>query len=159
MSGFRGGPGNLRVGRKQLTRLFVAQNGPFGAPFLTPKFPRKSLCGSFFRRLRKGGWQEGVGDKQTPKKNPKSSPEMCPHSPKGAQEKGDRKEPQSLAFQGFLRANPFCPPTPFPKLLIFAFLSQEVRHTNFFWGSKMGHFWVGGAKSFVLKKFTCVSVP
>ena len=34
--------------------------------------------------VSKRGWREGVGDKQTPKKSQKSSPEMRPHSPKGA---------------------------------------------------------------------------
>ena len=34
--------------------------------------------------VSKRGWREGVGDEQTPKKEPKSSPEMCRHSPKRA---------------------------------------------------------------------------
>ena len=34
--------------------------------------------------VSKRGWREGVGDRQTPKKSPKSSPEMCAPSPKGA---------------------------------------------------------------------------
>ena len=58
------------------------------------------------------GWREGVGDKRTPKKNPKSSPEMCPPS-RGHREKGIEKRPESLAFKGFRHANPLCPPTPF----------------------------------------------
>ena len=36
----------IMAGTKKETKLFVAENGPFGAPFLTPKFPPKSLCGS-----------------------------------------------------------------------------------------------------------------
>ena len=36
-------------GRKQETKLFVAENGPFGTPFLVPQNPpEKSLCGSPF---------------------------------------------------------------------------------------------------------------
>ena len=37
-------------GRKKnkKTKLLVAENGPFGAPLLKPKPPRKSSCGSFF---------------------------------------------------------------------------------------------------------------
>ena len=34
--------------------------------------------------VSKRGWREGVGDEQTPQKEPKSSSEMCPPSPKGA---------------------------------------------------------------------------
>ena len=34
--------------------------------------------------VSKRGWREGVGDKQTPKRSPKSFPEMCPSSLKGA---------------------------------------------------------------------------
>ena len=34
--------------------------------------------------VSKRGWREGVGDKQTPKKSQKSSPEICFPSPKGA---------------------------------------------------------------------------
>ena len=60
--------------------------------------------------VSKRGWREGVGDKQTPKKSQKGSPETCPPSPKGAQEKGTEKRP---ANEGFPRANPLCPPTPF----------------------------------------------
>ena len=30
---------------------------------------------------------------------------------------GTGKRPESLAFEGFPRANPLCPPTPFSKLL------------------------------------------
>ena len=32
---------------------------------------------------------------------------------RGHRKKGTEKKPKSLAFEGFLRANPFCPPTPF----------------------------------------------
>ena len=31
----------------------------------------------------------------------------------GIRKKGTEKRPQSLVFEGFLRANPLCPPTPF----------------------------------------------
>ena len=43
----------LSAGKEILTKLFVAQNGPFGTPFWTPKIPRKSLCGSLFCVLSK----------------------------------------------------------------------------------------------------------
>ena len=42
-------PPNVEGRKKTIkTKLFVAENGPFGTPFGTPNFPRKSLCGSPF---------------------------------------------------------------------------------------------------------------
>ena len=41
-------PAGIRAGKKKLTKVFVAENGRFGTPFLTPKTPRKSPCGSLF---------------------------------------------------------------------------------------------------------------
>ena len=39
---------------------------------------------------------------------------------RGHRKKGTEKRPKSLAFKGFLRANPLCPPNPFSKLLNMA---------------------------------------
>ena len=36
------------VRKKQYTKLFVAQNGPFGTPFWTPKITPKNVYGSLF---------------------------------------------------------------------------------------------------------------
>ena len=39
-----------RTGQKQETKLFVAQHGPFGTPFLTPKIPPQQVyVGPFLR--------------------------------------------------------------------------------------------------------------
>ena len=56
--------------------------------------------------VSKRGWREGVGGTQAPKKSPKKSLEMCPPSHKEALEKGTEKGPESLAYEGFPRANP-----------------------------------------------------
>ena len=55
-------------------------------------------------KVSKRGWREGVGDKQTLTKKAKKTLQKCLHR---------EKRPESLAFQGFRRANPLCPPTPF----------------------------------------------
>ena len=54
------------------------------------------------------GLAGGVGNKQTPKKNPKISPEMCPLLVRGHRKNGPEKRLESLAYEGFP-----CPPTPF----------------------------------------------
>ena len=43
-------PSGLRAGKKQYTQLFVAENGPFGAPFFDPKnHPKKFMWVQFLR--------------------------------------------------------------------------------------------------------------
>ena len=37
-----------KYGQGKNNKLLLAENGPFGTPFLAPKTPRKSLCGSLF---------------------------------------------------------------------------------------------------------------
>ena len=49
-----------------------------------PAVPQNCKMGSVPEsEVSKRGWREGVGGKQTPEKSLKSSPEMCPPSPKG----------------------------------------------------------------------------
>ena len=53
-----------------------------GAPLPVPH-PRMVEAGCLSAEVsKKRGWREGVGDKQTLKESQKSSPEMCPPSPK-----------------------------------------------------------------------------
>ena len=55
--------------------------------------------------VSKRGWREGVGATNKP---PKRAKNVLQH-----REKGTEKRPESLAYEGFPRANPLCPPTPF----------------------------------------------
>ena len=83
----------------------------------------ESFLGGFEKGWAGGGWRQ-----TNPQKSPKSPPEMCPHSPlRGHRKKGTEKRPESLAFEGFLRANPLCPPTPFRNF----WLSQGLMSENF----------------------------
>ena len=52
------------------------------------------------------------------KRAPRVLQKMCPLLLRGHRKKGTEKRPASLAHEGFPRASPLCPPTPFSKLLI-----------------------------------------
>ena len=41
----------FRAGKKQQSKLHLAENGPFGTPFVTQKSARKSLCANLFSDL------------------------------------------------------------------------------------------------------------
>ena len=52
----------------------------------------------FPSEVSKRGWREGVGDKQTPQKSPKTPQKCVPLLPRGHRKKGTEKRPESLAF-------------------------------------------------------------
>ena len=80
---------------------------------------------SFCRRFRKVVGGRGVGDKQPLKKSPKSSPEICtPFLKEGIGKRVQKLRPESLAFEGFPRANPFS------KLLNFWGFSSEEKNQH-----------------------------
>ena len=63
----------------------------------------------FEKGLAGGGWRQ-----TNPPKEAKNILQKCvPLLPRGHRKKGTEKRPESLVFQGFPRANPLCPPTPF----------------------------------------------
>ena len=54
-----------------------------------------------------------------PRKEPKNVLQKCvPVLLRGHRKRGTEKRPKSLAFEGFLRANPLCPLTPFRNFWI-----------------------------------------
>ena len=102
--------------------------------------PPPPLC----RRFRKGVGGRGLPTNKPPKKSPKVLQKCVPILLRGLRKKGTEKRPKSLGFEGFLRANPLCPPTPFRNfwvvvlLLFFFFLclklkSGQTRHTLWRW--------------------------
>ena len=64
-------------------------------------------------RFRKRVGGRGLATKRPPKRAPKVLQKSVPILLRGHRKKGTEKGPESLAFEGFLRANPLCPPTPF----------------------------------------------
>ena len=62
------------------------------------------------KQKNKRGWREGVGDKQTLKKSPKSFPEICPLLLRGHRKKGtERVQKRGLniwPLKGFLAPTP-----------------------------------------------------
>ena len=101
--------------------LVPSQEPAFFAPsfvdvaFVWQYFPR-SFTGPHCRAFR--GFEKGLaggGWRQTnpPKRAQKVLQKFVPLLLKGHRRKGTEKRPESLAFKGFPRANPLCPPTPF----------------------------------------------
>ena len=65
------------------------------------------------RRFRKGVGGRGLATNKPSKKSTKVLQKCVPILLRGHRKKGTEKRPKSLGFEGFLRANPLCPPTPF----------------------------------------------
>ena len=83
--------------------------------FRPPPNPRKRKVdyAPHNRRFRKGVGGRGLATNKNPKKSPKVLQKCVPILLRGHRKKGTEKRPESLGFEGFLRANPLCPPTPF----------------------------------------------
>ena len=88
---------------------------PRRAPYLHPPSSPELV---FFadcqnQRFRKGVGGRGLATNKAPKRAQKALQKCVPILLRGHRKKGTEKRPKSLAFEGFLRANPLCPPTPF----------------------------------------------
>ena len=66
-----------------------------------------------FQRFRKGVGGKGLATDKPPKRAQKVLQKFVPLLLSGHRKKGTENRPKSLAFEGFLHANPLCPPTPF----------------------------------------------
>ena len=109
----RKGPDRARKGAETLERphsppIFSEKFGLKPA-FVSPRldFPN-CFVGGFEKGLAGGGWRQ-----TNPKKIPKSFQKCVPILLRRHRKKGTEKRRKSLAFEGLLRANPLCPPTPF----------------------------------------------
>ena len=138
----------------------MAENGPFGTPFLTPKIPpekfmwvrKASDTFNFLRHVmrailsvRPKCSHRCVSLKETPLKT-RANPQA--HNQKVSRANVYENEMvetyRDLNCSGASLSGSF-----------FCVLSQEMRHINFFLGAQNGVFRVG-AKKFMLKKFMCL---
>ena len=79
-------------------------------PGLSRSFPREPPNSQRFRR---GVGGRGLATNKPPKRAQKVLQQCVPLLLRGHRKKGTEKRPESLAYEGFFRANPLCPPTPF----------------------------------------------
>ena len=100
---------------------------PFPAPELragilwTPRFFRY-MSEVFKKGLAGGGWRPTA-----PKKTAKIVPQNCVLLLiRGHRKKGTGKRPQSMVWEGFPCANPFCPPSPFSTPLKHVYLCSAT---------------------------------
>ena len=68
-----------------------------------------------------GGFGRGLATNKPLKRAQKVLQKCVPILLRRHRKKGTEKRPKSLAFEGFLRANPLCPPTPFRNFWYFLF--------------------------------------
>ena len=84
------------------------------SPFPPPSHPASEFFTvSFCQRFRKGVGGRGLAINKPPKRAQKVPQKCVPLLLRGHRKKGAEKRPESLVFEGRLRANPLCPPTPF----------------------------------------------
>ena len=106
--------GGVRMGVR-IWRLHL-QSKPLGAQFFELKSsPASDLKSNHhdFQRFQKGVGGRGLATNRPPKRSPKVLQKCVPILLRGHRKKGTEKRPESLANEGFPRANPLCPPTPF----------------------------------------------
>ena len=79
-----------------------------------PLVPREGLYQihgqALNQRFRKGVGGRGLATNKPPNRAQKVLQKCVPILLRGHRKKGTEKRPKSLAFEGFLRANPLCPP-------------------------------------------------
>ena len=111
------------------SRLTRRKTGKVHPPEL-PK--RRRRFSELFQRFRKGVGGRGLATNKPRKRAQKVLQKCVPILLRGHRKKGTEKRPKSLAFEGFLRANPLCPPTPFRNFSELLLWRCRVREWSFF---------------------------
>ena len=118
----RTGPKNFPNNSRALPNI---KQGFCGKPHqkIHPKV-RQNLChtsclGYLFQRFRKGAGGRGLATNKPQKRAQNVLQKCVPLLLRGHRKKGTENWPEFLAYEGFPRANPLGPPTPFRNLWLF----------------------------------------
>ena len=107
----------MGVALRTRTRNTFYQDKLEPRPRQNPKYPQPKTRN--FWRFRKGVGGRGLATNKPLKRGQKVLQKCVPILPRGHRKKGTEKSPESLVFEGFLRANPPLSANPFSKLLKF----------------------------------------
>ena len=102
-----------RVGAHLVPKESFTVSGSTPTPWSGPFRDHGLRPWSQSQRFRKGVGGRGLATNKLPKRAQKVLQKCVTILLSGRRKKGTEKRPKSLVFEGFLRANPLCPPTPF----------------------------------------------